>query len=156
MSVRAVLYAALCAALTRSWRAVWNEPDLTAGSSAKGATCMAPNRWLEQYTLRSQAIQNAYADFSADCAANLITASPLSPYGCSLTPLVSTSAFASRTFDGDPVDATQFFGRPTILNENLLFPPFLGIVNTSWYNVGAYSYHSCACCALPVLPARAD
>ena len=151
-----MLYAALCAALTPAWRAVWNEPDLTAGSSAKGATCMAPNRWLEQYTLRSQAIQNAYADFSADCAANLITASPLSPYGCSLTPLVSTSAFASRTFDGDPVDATQFFGRPTILNENLLFPPFMGIVNTSWYNVGAYSYHSCACCALPVLPARAD
>ena len=125
--------------------AVWNEPDLTAGSSAKGATCMAPNRWLEQYTLRSQAIQNAYADFSADCVAGLISPSPLSAYGCNLTPLVSTSAFASRTFDGDPVDPTQYFGKPTITNENLLFPPFMGIYNTSWYNVGAYSYHSCAC-----------
>jgi hypothetical protein len=38
----------------------WNEPDLTAGNNAVGAACMSPSRWIEQYTIRSQAIQNAY------------------------------------------------------------------------------------------------
>jgi hypothetical protein len=90
---------------------------------------MAPSRWIEQYTLRSQAIQNAYAgacgvpsvvnqstnimlmqsflsaDFNADCVAGTLTPSPLG--SCTLQPLVSTSAFASRTFDGVPVDPVQ-------------------------------------------------
>ncbi len=63
---------------------------------------MAPARWIEQYTLRSQAIQNAYADFNADCVAGRVTPWPLG--SCALQPIVSTSAFASRTFEGPVVN----------------------------------------------------
>ncbi len=90
----------------------WNEPDLTAGNSAVGAACMNPARWLEQYTVRSQAIQDAYADFNADVAAGrmncpaLIDATTLPPgtaATCPFTPIITT-AFAARTFDGVPLD----------------------------------------------------
>jgi hypothetical protein len=67
---------------------------------------MAPARWIEQYTLRSQAIQNAYVDFNTDCTAGRITPSPLG-MGCALTPIVSLSAYASRTFEGVPADPVQ-------------------------------------------------
>jgi hypothetical protein len=119
------------------------QPDLTAGISAKGAACMSPSRWLEQYTLRSQAIQDANADFNADCSAGRLTASPMGN-GCALTPIVTASAFASRTFGGDPV---QFFGQPTMDAERLRFPPHrnVSVTDGSWWNLQAYSYHSCAC-----------
>ena len=97
---------------------------------------MSPARWLEQYTLRSQAIQNAYADYNSDVAAGSL-ACP-SAVRCPLSPIVTASAFASRTFDGDP----QYFGGPTVAAEHLLFPPSAGVRNSSWLNLQAYSYHS--------------
>ena len=75
---------------------------------------MGPVRWLEQYTLRSQAIQNAYADYNGDVAAGTLACpamvAPPMPANaplCPFNPIVSTSAFASRTFEGVPPDPTQ-------------------------------------------------
>jgi hypothetical protein len=112
---------------------------------------MAPNRWLEQYTLRSQAIQNAYADLNADVAAGRLTcpakvdrtdvpaAAAASTPNCPFNPLVSTSAFASRTFSGNPV---EFFGEPTMNANHLLFPPSANVTSPTWFNMQSYSYHS--------------
>ena len=51
-------------ALTPSFAALQNEPDLN-------APCINGTTWIEHVTLRSQAIQNAYADFNADVTASL-------------------------------------------------------------------------------------
>ena len=99
---------------------------------------MSPTRWLEQYTLRSQAIQNAYEDYNSDVAAGSL-ACPSAAVRCPLSPIVTASAFASRTFDGND---TQYFGRPTVEAEHLLFPPADGVRNASWLNLQAYSYHA--------------
>jgi hypothetical protein len=122
--------------------------DLTAGASAVGAQCMSPARWLEQYTVRSQAVQDAYADFNADVAAGrmacpaLVDPSDVVAGGpaatCPFTPVITT-AFAARTFDGD---ATAFFGKPTIANLQLRFPPYANVTDPTWSNMQAYSYHS--------------
>ena len=87
----------------------WNEPDLTAGSSEVGATCMSPSRWLEQYTVRAQAVQNAYADYNADVASGAMACPALvdrsmhasGAPNCPFKPVL-TKAFASRTFKGVP------------------------------------------------------
>ena len=127
----------------------WNEPDLTAGSSDLGAVCMSPARWIEQLVVRSHAAQNAYADFNADVAANTMacpalvdrsTAAAGAP-NCPLKPIF-TSAFASRTYEGDPPSPAEFFGKPTIKALQLKFPPYANVTDSSWQNFGAYSYHS--------------
>jgi hypothetical protein len=104
---------------------------------------MAPARWLEQYTLRSQAIQEAYADLNADAAAGRVACAaallPNSP-PCPLAPVVTVGAFARRTFGGDD---TLYFGAPTVRNEHTRFPPAANVSGgVSWSNLGAYSYHS--------------
>jgi hypothetical protein len=135
--------------------AVWNEPDLTAGNNAVGALCMSPWRWTEQYTVRSQAIQNAYADFNADVAAGRMTcpakvdrtdivpgSAEASTPNCPFNPLVTGSAFASRTFEGSP---TEYFGGPSFDEIHTLFPPYAGVQNATWWNMHSYSYHSYGC-----------
>lgn len=127
----------------------WNEPDLTAGSSDVGAQCMSPSRWLEQYTVRCQAVQNAYADLNADVAANRMSCPALvdrsmlaaGAPNCPMTPALTT-AFASRTFKGEPPSPTEFFGYPTVSNQQLKFPPYANVTDPTWANLGAYAYHS--------------
>ncbi len=72
------------------------QPDLG------GLSCINSATWLEHLTLRSMAIQHAYADFNADVAANLVpcpaNAALLglnvgSP--CEIDPIVVVSAFAN-------------------------------------------------------------
>ena len=36
----------------------------------------------------------------------------------------------------------RYFGAPTLANENLLFPPYRQVYNSSWWNLHAYTYHS--------------
>ena len=55
---------------------------------------MSPARWLEQYTLRSGAIQEAYADLNADAAAGRVTCPQGVGAACPLAPVVTASAFA--------------------------------------------------------------
>ena len=117
----------------------WNEPDLIATTTTRGAVCMAPARWLEQYTLRSGAIQEAYADLNADAAAGRVACPVGFGAACPLAPVVTASGFARRTFGGD---ATQFFGEPTIQAERTRYPASSGVQNASWSNLQAYSYHS--------------
>lgn len=127
----------------------WNEPDLTAGSSEVGATCMSPSRWLEQYTVRAQAVQNAYADYNADVASGAMACPALvdrsmhasGAPNCPFKPALTT-AFASRTFKGEPASPGEFFGHPTVKNQQLKFPPYLNASDPTWANLGAYAYHS--------------
>ena len=127
----------------------WNEPDLTAGSSDVGAKCMSPSRWLDQYTLRAQAVQNAYADLNADVASGALACpalvdrsmhAPGAP-NCPLKPALTT-AFASRTYKGEPASPTEFFGYPTVSSQQLKFPPIAQVYDPTWANLGAYAYHS--------------
>lgn len=108
----------------------WNEPDLPSN------TCMdLSTTWLEMYTLSSTAIQNAFEDMNNDKVNKLISCPPHAT--CPLTPYIIASAFAKTAFSGD-----ANFGETTVTNEHLLFPPYLNRVNSSWYNLQAYSYHS--------------
>jgi hypothetical protein len=118
-------------------RTVWNEPDLTATTTTRGATCMAPARWVEQYTLRSQAIQDAYADLNVDAASGRLACA--ASVACPLAPVVTVGAFARRTFGGND---TLYFGAPTLRNEHMRFPASANVVDASWSNLQAYSYHS--------------
>ena len=125
------------------------QPDLTAGGSTLGAACMAPNRWMDQYTLRAQAVQNAYADFNADAASGAMPCPTLvdrsthaaGAPNCPLNPVLTT-AFASRTFKGEPASPTEFFGHPTVTNQQLKFPPYANVTDPTWANMNAYAYHS--------------
>jgi hypothetical protein len=89
----------------------------------------------------------ARADYNDDVARGAVACpakvdrsgtAPEAP-NCPFKPIVSASAFASRTFDGSPL---EFFGKPTMDNIHTLFPPYAGVKNASWFNVQAYSYHS--------------
>ncbi len=142
----------------------WNEPDLG------GLPCINASTWLEHLTLRSMAIQNAYADFNADVQANNLpcpaNAAPLG-LSCPISPIVVVSAFANggmslpaagttapcvgaaclvapgaaTVCSGTGATATCFFGAQTIANEHLTFPPQSGTMNNTWYNGQAFSFH---------------
>jgi len=176
----------------------WNEPDLG------GLTCINTTTWLEHVTLRSMAIQNAFADFNSDCSASPTTLAPpnfkLLGLSCPLNPTVLGGAFAnsypsaymganqgagttnftsvagytpwsaSAPLTGSLTSnvmclgaqcanssynpyvctgTTCYFGMETIVNEHVLFPPNgnpnnnnAQLVNSSWYNSQAISYHS--------------
>jgi hypothetical protein len=137
----------------------WNEPDLN-------APCITYYSWLEHYTLQSQAIQNAFADLSADVAAGLIPC----PAGltCPQAPAIYASAFAQASFSGvsaataQPPSAGLFPGSPgyypgdyyaymanvTVAAEHVAFPPWppggglLGSASANVQNMNALSIHS--------------
>ena len=76
-------------------------------------------------------------------AAGALACPPLAPGGaCPLRPVVAVAAFASRTFRGDPPDATQYFGAPSVAAEHTRFPLADGVADPAWFNLQAYSYHS--------------
>lgn len=101
------------------------------------ALCMNNVTWLETYTLSAQAIQNAYADGSADVASGAlpggcpVPAGFVSPsYSCPLSPLIFASAFYWEQMSGlrsgasasSPMPFT-FLGAATVAAANTQFPP---------------------------------
>ena len=116
----------------------WNEPDLS-------SSCIYGATWIEHVTLRSMAIQHAYADFNADWAAGRFPNCPL-PGRCPITPVVLGSAFSSASYGTSSVAANVPVGGPfglqTMANQYLTFPPGAAITNPSWRNTNAFSWHS--------------
>ena len=131
-------------------------------------TCINSSTWLEHLTLRSMAIQHAYADFNADVAANRRPCPPnaallgVGGQNCKIDPIVVVSAFANAGMQLPTVTTwpcvgascynpstqnvcsggTCYFAGQTVANEHLTFPPqSYGNVST-WYNGQALSYHS--------------
>jgi hypothetical protein len=115
----------------------WNEPDLS-------SSCINGSTWIEHVTLRSQAIQNAYADFNSDVQQGL-RACPTG-FTCPISPVVLSSAYSSATFGTVSAAASVPIGGPfayqTFANQHLLFPPQTGTVDPTWSNSGAMSWHS--------------
>jgi hypothetical protein len=121
----------------------WNEPDLG------GASCINGTTWLEHVTLRSQAIQDAYSDFNADVAAGRIPCPApwvARGFSCPIMPIVTASAFASGAFTYvGPAASIPYagpFAYQTFQNQNLRFPPYANVVDSSWSNAQAFSWHS--------------
>ena len=117
----------------------WNEPDLN-------APCINGITWMEHVTLRSLAIQTAYADFNADVTAGRRQYPP--GITAPIMPQVMGSAFSSATF-GTSANAATIqpngpFAYQTFAGQNTLFPPQANPVQTSntWQNSQLLSWHS--------------
>jgi hypothetical protein len=99
--------------------------------------------------LRSQAIQDAFADFNADVAAGTIPCPApwvARGFSCPIPPIVTASAFASGAFTyvnpTNQIPGGGPFAYQTFQSQNLRFPPYLNVTNASWNNAQAFSWHS--------------
>lgn len=100
-------------------------------------------------TLRSQAIQDAYSDFNGDVTAGRLPCPApwlARGFSCPILPIVTASAFASGTFTYVAPTASIPYAGPfayqTFANQNLRFPPYLGVTDPQWSNAQAFSWHS--------------
>ena len=126
-----------CARASRLTGRCAPQPDLN-------APCINGVTFIEHVTLRSLAIQTAYADFNADVVANRRSY----PAGITgpIMPQVMGSAFSSAAFGTTGVAANIQpngpFAYQTFANQNLLFPPQQAQTNAAWQNSQLLSWHS--------------
>jgi hypothetical protein len=104
-----------------------NEADLSANNA-----CMTPQYWSDYYTLRSRAMQDAYADMNADVAAGRASC-PVA--ACPININLLASAFAAVSLTPGQITGVS------ITNEHLQFPNSLGMAS-NYSNLQSYSYHS--------------
>ena len=115
------------------------QPDLN-------APCINGVTFMEHVTLRSLAIQTAYADFNADVVANPKRRSYPPGITAPIMPQVMASAFSSATF-GTTANAASIqpggpFAYQAFAGQNLLFPPQTGATSATWNNSQLLSWHS--------------
>lgn len=108
---------------------LWNEPDASLNY------CINATTLVEHITVRSLAVQHAFADLNADAASGAL---PCGFAACPATPSVLVSAFASAGF----YTSAGAFGQAAVQAEHLLFPPFANVTSPAYSNMQAYSWHS--------------
>ena len=111
----------------------WNEPDLNPTTST---SCVTVANWPEFVITMGTAVGNAFTDMNSDVAQGYRSC-PSAFGSCPVTVQRVMSAFAA-----DPWSGTPALGNPSLWNNNVTFPYYLGVQNASWDNFDAFSVHS--------------